>query len=1368
MKRFSFDHLALLVLVVLIGPIAGRGQAPADVDPAIHGVVERFFKEYAGKNLEAFMALWSEKSPDLAIRRQTMKGIFAETGPIELVSLTITRSSVEADAAFVSFQAELSGADVRSGKLHQKLGRLERLIELRREGDAWKIFLYGAPVYIAARRLEAASTAAERDRILATDKGLLIPDLIGELATLRRTAAENRNEGEVSRLGQVMFEIAQKINQPAAMAECHMSNGQMLESQKQYEAALDEFKKARAHYAAAKDLTLEGRALSNVGLMLNKLNRHAEALATQDESIQIARKANDKFAESRILNQQGVAYENLGKHAEAIEAYQKSIALKNELGDRAGEALSLLNLRQPFEALNRRAEAIKAHLAARDISQRIGNKRTELDVLLGLARLYLNDGKYAETIDTCREARALAKELNAGSEEINAISDAGLAYDHLSNYAEARKAFEECLRLGRERKLRDWEGSALHNLAMVLNQLGERQQAFEMYNAALNIALEIGGEALELDSLGNIANYHHSNADYDKALEIRNKLLARARERNDRRFEASTLGNIAIAYSLQGRYPEARQALEEALKIDRDIGDSSGEVYQLYSLSSLYLQLGQDDEGMKYCDAGLKLSRRLGDKSQISNGLGLLSTLLQHAGRYGEALAALEDGMRLDREVGHKKGEVNHLIDLANLYQHIGRNDDALACVEPALRMSREMGLKKEESQALLQRGYVCFYTGKYEQALEAHRASGEIAHATGNKYGESNALAGSGMALLLLKRPEEAIESYAAALKLSREIDSRIQQAYLLSNTGLAYQEMKTYDQALDYSRQALKLADELGDFVLQALSYQHIGTTYAKQEMWQEAENHYRRSISLLEYVRAGAAERSMQASFLGRHIVTYYDLVRVLIELDRPVDAFAVSEQARSRTLVEMIQLGHGDIHKSMTADERHEEEQLEANLAMSGAQLRATSRGTQPQELAQRRQRLAQAQFDYDAFRRRLYLAHPDLETERAAFAPATLTELNEGLFAREPNLCVLSYFSRNDHTFLFVLTKGAQSEGPATLKVYRLPAPDGELKAALDRFRLACQSPGGRTAADGAYLHRVLIAPAAAQLAGKQQLVIIADQALHSVPFHAFQDAQGKYVLENHAVSYAPSVTALLKFVEFRDRRPARPQDDAPELLAVGRPKFSAEVSDLPGTEAEVVQIAAMFGKRSKVLMGEQADETAVKQAMRQPRILHFATHGFLNETAPLYSSIALTKSEHDDGMLEARELLDLKLQAELTVLSACQTARGQEVSGEGVVGLTWSLFAAGSPSCVATLWSVSDKATTSLMVEFYRRLLSSPAPTKAEALRQSQLWLIREAPLQPGLVRGLELNSEPLNTSTPQARLPPYYWAAFQLLGEWR
>jgi CHAT domain-containing protein len=183
---------------------------------------------------------------------------------------------------------------------------------------------------------------------------------------------------------------------------------------------------------------------------------------------------------------------------------------------------------------------------------------------------------------------------------------------------------------------------------------------------------------------------------------------------------------------------------------------------------------------------------------------------------------------------------------------------------------------------------------------------------------------------------------------------------------------------------------------------------------------------------------------------------------------------------------------------------------------------------------------------------------------------------------------------------------------------------------------------------------------------------------------------------------------------------------------------------LPEAEQEVKALGQLYGPaHSKVYVGAEAREDRAKTEALRAQVLHFATHGVLNNAAPLYSHLVLTSgAKSEDGLLEAWELMQMDLQAELAVLSACETARGRYGAGEGMIGLTWALFVAGVPSTLVSQWKVESAATRELMIAFHRQLRTAPM-TKAAALRQAALSLLR----QP-------------------ATSHPFYWAGFVLVGD--
>lgn len=275
------------------------------------------------------------------------------------------------------------------------------------------------------------------------------------------------------------------------------------------------------------------------------------------------------------------------------------------------------------------------------------------------------------------------------------------------------------------------------------------------------------------------------------------------------------------------------------------------------------------------------------------------------------------------------------------------------------------------------------------------------------------------------------------------------------------------------------------------------------------------------------------------------------------------------------------------------------------------------------------------------------------------------------------------------------------------------------------------------------LYQLLIEPIAKLLPTEEdaRVIFIPQQELFAVPFPALQDLQGKYLIEKHTILTAPSIQVLQLTHQQRQRVPGSAKD----VLLVGNPIMpkvidvsgkSQQLPPLEGTSAEVKAIAPLF--QAKPLIGKDATKLAILPILPKARIIHFATHGILDDIRGLGSAIALTPSGKDNGLLTAEEIFDLKLNAELVVISACNTGVGR-ITGDGVIGLSRSLMNAGVPSVVVSLWSVPDTSTTTLMMEFYRNLQQKKLD-KAQALRKAMQTMI-------------------------QKDLSPYDWAAFTLVG---
>jgi CHAT domain-containing protein len=298
----------------------------------------------------------------------------------------------------------------------------------------------------------------------------------------------------------------------------------------------------------------------------------------------------------------------------------------------------------------------------------------------------------------------------------------------------------------------------------------------------------------------------------------------------------------------------------------------------------------------------------------------------------------------------------------------------------------------------------------------------------------------------------------------------------------------------------------------------------------------------------------------------------------------------------------------------------------------------------------------------------------------------------------------------------------------------------------------------------------LVGPARSDLKNKTNLIVVPDGVLWQVPFQALQPSLNRFLIQDYTISYAPSLTVLRETMNVEQRRKPAARELS-TLLAFGNPDVAPttaanlhavyqgvladeKLTPLPQTENLVKTLSRLYGPgRSKVYIRAEAREDRAKKEAGACRILQFATHGILDNTNPMYSQLVMSQSgvdEHEDGMLEAWEIMKLDLKAEIVVLSACDTAQGRVAGGEGMIGLAWAFFVAGCPTTVVSQWSVEVNSATELMVEFHKGLKPgiegrSSNVSKAGALRAAVLKLMKN----------------------PHYR-HPFYWAPFVVIGDGR
>ncbi|MGI8782340.1 MAG: CHAT domain-containing protein [Acidobacteriota bacterium] len=341
---------------------------------------------------------------------------------------------------------------------------------------------------------------------------------------------------------------------------------------------------------------------------------------------------------------------------------------------------------------------------------------------------------------------------------------------------------------------------------------------------------------------------------------------------------------------------------------------------------------------------------------------------------------------------------------------------------------------------------------------------------------------------------------------------------------------------------------------------------------------------------------------------------------------------------------------------------------------------------------------------------------------------------------------------NDYLIAFFLGKKRSITwvvGPKSVDWFPLP-PRTQIEEAVRSFLDYVRNPGASVSPDGAALSQTLAREITARVPDGSRLVVVPDRALHYLPFEALS-AGGRYLVERYPISYAPSASSYA----FLRRLPPPPRHQQDFALAIGNPpharKTAASERVLAVHELESLKPLAHAGEeltaisrlfRCRILEQEQAAEKELRGAnLERAVIVHFATHGLLDERRPERSGLVLAaRPPHDDGILQMREVYELPLRARLVTLSACRTALGKAFNGEGIVGLSRAFFYAGANSVMASLWSVNDASTAKWMATFYGQLRDGH--NIDEAARAAKLSFMADSRLRH-----------------------PYYWAPFIVTG---
>jgi CHAT domain-containing protein len=782
----------------------------------------------------------------------------------------------------------------------------------------------------------------------------------------------------------------------------------------------------------------------------------------------------------------------------------------------------------------------------------------------------------------------------------------------------------------------------------------------------------------------------------------------------------------------------------------------------------------------------LKIGRQTNSPMGIGNGLVGLGDVYAAQGDYLRAADNYQQVMKLAESLGSKEGVAAVSVKMGNIHYYQGNFALAMEYYRRSAQAYEELGSKAEIAYPWLSIGNAYFSQGNYSQALEYYQRSFKI---------HEHWIAKAGMAYLLNRIGEvyaaqgknaEAIEYYERSLKLHEELGNKLMVGYSLNSIGDVRYAQGNYREAVALSTRAADLARTSNntEILWQALTSK--GKALRALNESDKARAAFADAIAVTEQLRHKLVGNEQdQQLFFESKTAPYYAMVDLLVARDNLAEAFAYAERAKGRILLDVLKSGRENITKATTPEEQKQERKLNEAILSLNSQLRRENLLPRPdrERLGTLEAKLKNARLEYEAFQMRLYASHPELKAQRGQAQPLTLDEA--AALLPDARAALLEYVVTQERVYLFAITRSGttrDNRSGVVLKVYPINIKPLELTERIAGLRQKITNNALGFREPARELYDLLIKPAQTQLAGKATVCLIPDGSLWELPFQALLSGENKYFLEDHALFYAPSLSVLREMKKRKSQRATtasagqtnfdgastiKVSINAPStsrtLLAFGNPALSElavtqarsmsrdqTFGPLPEAEREVKSLTQFYRPtESKILVGAEAREETVKAEAGKYKVLHFATHGTLDDSNPMYSRLVLASaSEHEDGFLEAREIINLNLNAELVVLSACQTARGRVAAGEGLIGMAWAFFVAGTPTTVASQWNVDSASTTLLMTNFHQLLTSQESKNgaranKAEALRGAALKLL----------------------SNSQYR-HPFYWAGFVMIGD--
>lgn len=956
-----------------------------------------------------------------------------------------------------------------------------------------------------------------------------------------------------------------------------------------------------------------------------------------------------------------------------------------------------------------------------------------------------------------------------------ALLNLGRSYESLDQTPKAFECYEQALKLSEQSAVERRQLEALARLTSLCAISAQHKTAIEHGDRALKLPPEIQDKHIEAEIRNNIGDARYLRDETNLALEAYAESLRLWDLVDDLAGKAQVETSLGYAYLSRTEIENASKSFHNAVAFSQQANNRHLLALALRGLGSLYTKIGQPQRGLEAFREALALVEQGEGQLLRARVLGGIGNAYERIGDSEKALAYDNDAIRVFKQIGHRWGEAELQMDLGRVHYLRGENQLALDSYNLALSFFRELDMPRYPAQTLSNIGLVYKSWNDHTRALANYNSSLNLTR-DNDKRTHAYTLNYLGELYRTQGRHAEALKNFEAAFLLQEDAKDQIGKAMTLYNRARSNRDLGHLSKAVDDSEAALKIIESIRASVAGETLRTSFGASVHQQyELRVDIlmQQHKQQPSLRLDIAALEASERGRARSWLE-------SFAEAEVDIRAGVDQSLLnrSESLRKR-LKAKGQEGFRSTNKPRTRKEEvalfQEQLKLTRELNEIEEQIRVNSQRYRklPGASVLSSEKI-QKLVDNDSL-----LLEFSLGEDRSYVWVVSSKSIESFTL---PGRKVIEDACKDLYEALIAL---AQERGkPITMNGARVV----DREANINRFSNHLAS---------------LILDPVQSLLGQKRLLIISDGALQYIPFEVLSRpatstaASGQLLIEGHEIVYLPSASVIARhqtrlanrapasmtLAMFADpvfnntderiseRRPsrtssqldqgrgltkqhnapgARPSNESISASALRAAGFDNGIPRLPYSYLEAQRIQSLVAREKRLIaLGFDANrQEATSRELTSYRLLHFATHGILNSEAPELSGILLSMVDHkgkaQDGFLQLHEIYNLHLPVEVVVLSACQTALGKEIKGEGLFGLTRGFMHAGARQVVSSLWKVDDSATAELMELFYKEMLTNKR-SPAAALQIAKLDLRKRKRWQN-----------------------PFYWAGFIIQGDWR